>query len=83
MQFLGSTWARYGVDGDGDGRIDRWDPADAIYSAANYLRAAGAPGDYQRALFAYNHANWYVAEVEHWAALYRAPAASQTPLADR
>ena len=56
MQFIASTWARYGVDGDGDGRADRWDPADAIYSAANYLRASGAPSDYERAIFAYNHA---------------------------
>jgi len=81
MQFIASTWARYGVDGDGDGRIDRWDPADAIYSAANYLRAAGAPGDYRAALLAYNDAGWYVAEVELWAARYRFPAASQTPIA--
>ena len=71
MQFLASTWARYGVDGDGDGRIDRWDPADAIFSAANYLRASGAPGDYEAAIFAYNHATWYVEEVESWAARYR------------
>lgn len=71
MQFLASTWARYGVDGDGDGRADRWDPADAIFSAANYLRASGAPGDYRRALLAYNHATWYVEEVETWAARYR------------
>lgn len=71
MQFLAATWARYGVDGDGDGRADRWDPADAIYSAANYLRATGAPHDYAKAIFAYNHASWYVAEVEHWASLYR------------
>ena len=68
MQFLASTWARYGVDGDGDGRIDRWDAADAVYGAANYLRASGAPGDYRKAIYAYNHAAWYVAEVEHWAA---------------
>jgi hypothetical protein len=74
MQFLASTWAKYGVDGDGDGKIDRWDPADAIYSAANYLRAAGAPGDYRAAIFAYNHAGWYVEEVEHWAAVYRGSA---------
>lgn len=74
MQFLASTWATYGVDGDGDGQIDRWDPADAIYSAANYLRASGAPGDYRAAIFAYNHAGWYVAEVERWAAKYRGPA---------
>jgi Transglycosylase SLT domain len=75
MQFLASTWARYGVDGDGDGRVDRWDPADAIYGAARYLRSLGAPQDYSKAIFGYNHASWYVEEVEHWAALYRAPAA--------
>jgi hypothetical protein len=73
-QFLASTWSAYGVDGDGDGRIDRWDPADAIFSMANYLHASGAPGDYRKAIFAYNHAGWYVAEVERWAAIYRGPA---------
>lgn len=71
MQFIAPTWARYGVDGNGDGRIDRWDPADAIYSAANYLRASGAPGDYGRALLSYNNAVWYVTEVQGWAARYR------------
>jgi len=81
MQFIASTWARYGVDGDGDGRIDRWDPADAIASAANYLRASGAPSDYPHAILAYNHSATYVAAVLHWAALYRAPAASPAPLA--
>jgi len=73
MQFLAETWARYGVDGNGDGQADRWNPVDAIFGAANYLRASGAPGDYKRAIFAYNHANWYVEEVEHWAAIYRGP----------
>jgi Transglycosylase SLT domain len=76
MQFLGSTWATYGVDGNGDGRIDRWDPADAIFGAANYLHASGAPKDYRSAIFAYNHAGWYVAEVQRWAARYRGPSAS-------
>ena len=70
MQFLASTWARYGVDATGNGTSDRWNPADAIYSAANYLRAAGAPHDYAAAIFAYNHAAWYVAEVESWARRY-------------
>jgi transglycosylase-like protein with SLT domain len=70
-QFLASTWSAYGVDGDGDGRADRWDPADAVFAMGNYLRASGAPGDYREAIFAYNHAGWYVAEVEHWASLYR------------
>ena len=49
---------------------DRWNPADAIYGAADYLRASGAPGDYRRAIFAYNHASWYVTEVESWASRY-------------
>jgi hypothetical protein len=80
MQFLASTWAQYGVDGNSDGRVDRWDPADAIYSAANFLRASGAPGDYGRAIFAYNHAAWYVIEVEDWAAKYRGSSQSQVPL---
>ena len=76
MQFLESTWAQYGVDAEGDGRPDRWNPADAIYGAANYLRAAGAPGNYREAIYAYNHAEWYVEEVESWAARYSAPSAS-------
>ncbi|MFZ1154977.1 MAG: lytic transglycosylase domain-containing protein [Solirubrobacteraceae bacterium] len=70
-QFLASTWSQYGVDGDGDGRIDRWSPADAIFAMANYLHASGAPSNYRKAIFAYNHAGWYVNEVEHWASLYR------------
>ncbi|HEY8303742.1 MAG TPA: lytic transglycosylase domain-containing protein [Solirubrobacteraceae bacterium] len=73
-QFLAPTWRVYGVDGDGDGRVDRWDPADAIYGMANYLHASGAPADYHKAIFAYNHAAWYVAEVERWASLYRGAA---------
>jgi hypothetical protein len=59
----GNAWATYGTDGNGDGRRDVYDPADAIPAAGRYLRAAGAPGDYRRAIFAYNHAGWYAAEV--------------------
>jgi|HubBroStandDraft_6_1064221.scaffolds.fasta_scaffold06263_3 hypothetical protein len=73
MQFLASTWAQYGVDAEGDGPPDRWNPADAICGAANYLRASGAPANYREAIYAYNHAWWYVAEVERWAAIYRGP----------
>jgi hypothetical protein len=82
MQFLASTWRLYGVDGDGDGRIDRWDPADAIYAAADYLRASGAPESYSRALYAYNHSESYVSEVQSWAARYRDAGGSQSPLAE-
>ena len=77
MQFLASTWATYGVAPDG-GTPDRWNPRDAIFGAANYLKASGAPGDYRKAIYAYNHAEWYVDEVESWAAKYRAPATSST-----
>ncbi len=73
-QFLASTWAEYGVDADGEGPPDRWDPADAIYGMANYLHASGAPQHYRKAIYAYNHAWLYVNEVEHWASLYRGTA---------
>jgi murein DD-endopeptidase MepM/ murein hydrolase activator NlpD len=63
MQFMPSTWARWGTDGDGDGTADPWDPEDAVYAAARYLAAAGAHEDISRAIFAYNHAQWYVDEV--------------------
>jgi hypothetical protein len=82
MQFLASTWLGYRIDGDGDGVTDRWNPADAIFAAANYLRASGAPSDYGAAIYAYNRAGWYVAAVQNWAARYRGPVSSQTSLAD-
>ncbi len=63
MQFEPSTWAIWGVDADHDGRKDPYDPWDAIFAAARYLRASGAPGDWGAAILAYNHAGWYVAEV--------------------
>jgi hypothetical protein len=67
----GNAWAAYAVDGDHDGREDVYDPADAIPTAARDLRAAGAPEDYRRAIFAYNHASWYVARVLATAERYR------------
>jgi hypothetical protein len=70
-QFLASTWRAYGVSAYGGGAPDRWNPADAIFSMANYLCASGAPANYRAAIYAYNHAWWYVAEVERWAAVYR------------
>jgi hypothetical protein len=63
MQFEPPTWAKYGVDADGDGKKDPYDPADAVFGAANYLRASGAPADINKAVFAYNHSPAYVAEV--------------------
>lgn len=70
MQFLASTWQSYGLDGDNDGTADRWDPADAIVSAANYLKANGAPDNIPAALYAYNHSPTYVQQVLAWAQVY-------------
>jgi len=60
-----STWDRYGVDGNRDGRKDVYEPADAIASAASYLRALlrNADGNLRRALFGYNHSQAYVNDV--------------------
>lgn len=82
MQFLAASWTTYGVipTGQSAPAAARWDSVDAIYSAANLLRAAGAPGNYYNAIYAYNHAGWYVAEVEQWAAKYRAAAATAIPV---
>ncbi len=80
-----STWDSYGVDGNNDGRKSPYDPADAIPAAARYLRASGAPADYRRAIFAYNHADWYVADVLAQAETYRGAStgASTTSPAER
>lgn len=77
-QFLPGTWARYGVDGDGDGDRDVWDPVDAVFGMANYLRASGAPRDWRAALFSYNHAGWYVDKVLAQAARYRRDASASS-----
>jgi len=66
-----STTAGYAADGDRDGLADVWNPADAIAGAARLLRANGAPTDYRSAIFAYNHAGWYVDRVMAKADEYR------------
>ncbi len=63
MQFLPSTWKRWAVDANGDGIADPYNPADAIFTAARYLHAAGASKNIGQAIFAYNHAGWYVQSV--------------------
>jgi len=63
MQFIPSSWKFYGVDGNSDGKKDPYNPVDAIFAAARYLKAAGADTDLRKAIFAYNHADWYVDSV--------------------
>jgi hypothetical protein len=70
MQFLPSSWEAFGVDANGDGRKDPYNPVDAICAAANYLKIAGAHDDLYQAIFAYNHADWYVQEVLLYARAY-------------
>jgi murein DD-endopeptidase MepM/ murein hydrolase activator NlpD len=70
MQFMPSTWERWGVDADGDGLANPWSAEDAIAAAARYLAASGGATDISRAVFSYNHAQWYVDEVLQLAQLF-------------
>jgi hypothetical protein len=63
MQFLPSTWRRYGLDADGAGSADPYDPVDAIFAAARYLHAAGASSNLREAVLAYNHSSAYANSV--------------------
>jgi len=70
MQFMPSTWARWGVDANGDGVADPDNPTDAIFSAARYLAGCGGQFDIARAVYCYNHSSSYVSEVLKLAAIY-------------
>jgi peptidoglycan DL-endopeptidase CwlO len=74
MQFEPATFAAYATGPDRP--LSPYDPADAIYTAAAMLCANGARGGtdtgIEQAIFAYNHAQWYVTEVMSWAAKYAA-----------
>jgi hypothetical protein len=66
MQFLPSTWREWGITAFGEsGAPDIMDPFDAVPAAARLLCAAGAgsASGLRGAIFAYNHATWYVNEV--------------------
>lgn len=63
MQFMPSTWLQYGVDVQDAGYADPYNPVDAIFAAARYLKAAGAAKNIEAAIFAYNHAQSYVESV--------------------
>jgi soluble lytic murein transglycosylase-like protein len=63
MQFEPSTWLQYGVDALNAGYADPYNPVDAIFAAARYLRAAGAATNLRDAILAYNHSEEYVESV--------------------
>ncbi len=76
MQFEPPTFAEYAVRADRSAKLSPYNPADAIFSAARMLCADGARGGSRRglraAIFAYNHAHWYVRDVLAIAAEYTA-----------
>jgi hypothetical protein len=63
MQFMPATWIQYGVDALNAGYADPYNPVDAIFAAARYLRAAGASTNLRAAILAYNHSAEYVSSV--------------------
>jgi Transglycosylase SLT domain len=74
MQFIPSTWAVYGIDGNGDRVVSPFNINDAALAAARYLCAAGgdlrtADGQ-RRAVLAYNHSDEYLGLVLGTAAAY-------------
>jgi len=78
-QFLPTSFLRHGVDGDGDGAISLYDPADAAASAARYLAAHGwRPGlsrtQQRQVIWHYNHSDAYVDTVLNLATRIGAPA---------
>jgi membrane-bound lytic murein transglycosylase B len=87
-QFLPSSYLRFGVDGDADGRVSLYDPADAIASAANYLARHGwRPGisyaEQRQVIWAYNHSDPYIDTVLALAAQLERAQPSQLSLLER
>ncbi|GAA4142196.1 hypothetical protein GCM10023068_12110 [Leifsonia shinshuensis] len=77
LQFIPSTWSRWGADGSGDGVADPQNLDDAALAAAHYLCSYGdlaGAAAWRKAIFAYNHLDSYVAEVLERADAYAAAA---------
>lgn len=85
MQFLPGTFAHYAlpVPAGGVAPPSPYDPADAVWAAARLLCASGARGsaDLPGAVFAYNHAQWYVRDVLTLAAGYAATGGADAAVA--
>ena len=82
MQFEPATFAEYAIRADRSARLSPYNPEDAIFTAARMLCADGAAGGsaagLRGAIFAYNHAHWYVREVQALAAGYTAAEKART-----
>lgn len=64
----------YGVDANKNGTASPWEIEDAIHSTAHYLNSSGYSKNVDQALYAYNHADWYIKKVKDAAAKYKAEA---------
>ncbi|WP_326701037.1 lytic murein transglycosylase [Streptomyces sp. NBC_01754] len=75
MQFIPSTWAHWGADGNGDGRKDPGNIHDAALAAGRYLcagpRDLSVRADLDRAILSYNHSDTYLRTVLSWLEFYR------------
>jgi len=72
MMFMPASWTEWGVDANGDKVKDPYNPVDAICAAGNYLKDFGYAEDPYKAIFAYNHADWYVQLILKYAKIYSA-----------
>jgi hypothetical protein len=76
MQFIPSTWAHWGADGNGDGRDDPDNVFDAALAAGRYLCAGGRdlsdPAQLDRAVLGYNASQEYLRTVRAWYAYFLA-----------
>ncbi|GAA1229403.1 hypothetical protein GCM10009665_19790 [Kitasatospora nipponensis] len=84
MQFLPSTWAVWGADGNGDGKADPENIWDAALAAGRYLCADGrdlsVPAQLDRAVLGYNDSTDYLNTVRSWMAYYRTGASAVSDL---
>ncbi|MGH3392527.1 MAG: lytic transglycosylase domain-containing protein, partial [Actinomadura sp.] len=75
MQFIPSTWARWGSDGNSDGRSDPNNVFDAALAAGRYLCAGGRdltnPRSLDQAILSYNYSTQYLATVKSWFEYYK------------
>ncbi|MFJ9950989.1 lytic transglycosylase domain-containing protein [Kitasatospora sp. NPDC091207] len=83
MQFIPSTWAYWGVDGNGDGQADPNNIFDAAESAGRYLCAGGRdladPAQLDRAILGYNNSGEYLRTVKNWMSHFGTGTATTTP----
>ncbi|MFJ3697051.1 lytic transglycosylase domain-containing protein [Streptomyces sp. NPDC090052] len=75
MQFIPSTWAAWGQDGNHDGKKDPDNVFDAALAAGHYLCAGGrdlrSSGGLDSAVLSYNHSDAYLRLVLSWLSFYR------------